>query len=274
VPTLDPDAEWSVRHEAHRARSAAESFGRDAERYHRARPSYPEEMVERIATESPGPNVLDVGIGTGIAARQFRGAGCRVFGVDVDPRMADLARQDGFEVEVARFEEWEPAGRIFDAVTAGQAWHWVDPALGAAKAAEILRPHGRLAVFWNVFQPPSEVAASFAAVYGRVLPDQLGRAWTRPVLQSYEGLFTKASDGIVSVDGFGDPEQWRFDWQRVYTRDEWLDQVPTFGGASQMPAEVMGELLAGIRTALDALGGTFTMDYTTVVVTALRTGGT
>jgi hypothetical protein len=32
----------------------------------------------------------------------------------------------GLEVEVAAFETWDPAGRVFDAVIAGQAWHWVD----------------------------------------------------------------------------------------------------------------------------------------------------
>ena len=46
--------------------------------------------------------------------------------------------------------------------------------------------------------------------------------------------------------GFGHPEQWRSDWERRYGRDEWLDQVPTFGGYSQLPAAVQTELLAGI----------------------------
>ncbi len=133
----------------------AESFGADAERYDRARPSYPAALVERIVAASPGPDVLDVGCGTGIAARQFQAAGCRVLGVGPDPRMADLARQRGFGVEVATFEAWDPAGRAFDAVIAGQAWHWVDPVAGAAKAAQVLRPGGRLAVFWNAFQPPA-----------------------------------------------------------------------------------------------------------------------
>jgi SAM-dependent methyltransferase len=87
-----------------------------------------------------------VGCGTGIAARQFQAAGCRVLGVDPDARMADLARRGGIEVEVARFEAWDPAGRDFDAVIAGQAWHWVDPVAGAAGAARALRPGGRLAV--------------------------------------------------------------------------------------------------------------------------------
>ena len=104
----------------HQARPVAESFGSDPERYDRARPRYPEAMVQRIVRSSPGRDVLDVGCGTGIAARQFRAAGCRVLGVEPDARMADLARRSGVGVEVATFEAWDPAGREFDAIVAGQ----------------------------------------------------------------------------------------------------------------------------------------------------------
>ncbi len=113
------------------------------------------------ATLNPGflqcahePGVLDVGCGTGIAARQFQAVGCRVLGVDPDARMVGLARRFGVKAEVAKFEDWDHAGQAFDAVIAGQAWHWVDPVAGAAKAAQVLRPVGRLAVFWNSFRPP------------------------------------------------------------------------------------------------------------------------
>lgn len=119
------------------------SFGSEAERYDRARPRYPDAMVRRIVAGSPGPDVLDVGCGTGIAARQFQAADCAVLGVEPDARMADLARQYGVEVDVATFEAWDPVGRAFDAVVAGQAWHWIDPVAGAAKAAQVLRPAGR-----------------------------------------------------------------------------------------------------------------------------------
>jgi hypothetical protein len=81
----------------HRHRQPAESSGADPGRYDRARPSYPAALVERIVAASPSPGVLDVGCG--IAARQFQAAGCRVLGVDPDPRMAGLARQSGLEVE-------------------------------------------------------------------------------------------------------------------------------------------------------------------------------
>jgi ubiquinone/menaquinone biosynthesis C-methylase UbiE len=102
--------------EPHRARRIAESFGSDAERYDRARPSYPDAMIDRIVAACPGRNILDVGCGTGIAARQFQAAGCSVLGVDVDERMAELAGRSGITVEVAAFESWDPAGRVLDPV--------------------------------------------------------------------------------------------------------------------------------------------------------------
>ena len=87
--------------EPHQHRQMAESFGVDAERYDRTRPRYPDALVERIVAASPGPDVLDVGCGTGIAARQFQAAGCQVLGVEPDARMADFARRGGLEVEVS-----------------------------------------------------------------------------------------------------------------------------------------------------------------------------
>ena len=74
------------------------------------------------------------------------------------------------------------------------------------------------------------------------------------------------------ASAFSDPEEWRFDWDRPYTRDEWLDVVPTFGGYSQFPPARQEELLAGIGAAIEAVGGSFTMGYTAVVATAARTG--
>ncbi len=271
MPTIPPERASLSGHAPHQHRRIAESFGSDAERYDRTRPRYPQAMVNRIIAASPGPDVLDVGIGTGIAARQFQAAGCRVLGVEVDARMADFARRCGVEVEVAAFEAWYPAGREFDAVVSGQAWHWVDPAAGAVKAAGVLRPGGRLAVFWNVFQPSPDVGEAFSAVYRRVMPDLPFNPWAMPASDGASVLCTRAADGIRDAGAFGDPEQWRFDWQRSYTRDEWLDQLPTHGGHTRLRPAQLEELLAGAGAAIDAAGGSFTMGYAAVVVSAART---
>ncbi|MEU4834504.1 class I SAM-dependent methyltransferase [Streptosporangium sp. NPDC023615] len=259
----------------HRHRRMAESFGVDAERYDRTRPSYPDAMVERIAATAPGPGVLDVGCGTGTAARQFQAAGCTVLGVEPDARMADFARRSGVEVEVAAFEAWDPAGRTFDAVVAGTAWHWVDPVEGAAKAARVLRPGGRLALFWHVFDLPPALAGAFTEAYRQVMPDSpftIDPRAPRSAMDGYRPLFDKAADGVREVGGFDEPERWRFDWERSYTRDEWLDQLPTSGALTTLPPDGLARVLEGAGAAVDAMGGVFTMSYATVVVTAARTG--
>jgi len=227
--------------------------------------------VERIVAAIPGPDVLDVGCGTGIAARQFRAAGCRVLGLEPDARMADFARRTGVEVEVATFEAWDAAARSFDAVVAGQAWHWVDPVAGVAKAAGVLRPGGRLAPFWQVYQPPREVTEALVTAYQRVLPDSAFdlQAIAEPV-DACQALVTMAVDGISQAGGFSDPEQWRFDWEQRYTREGWLDELRTLGLLSQLGPDTLAEVLEEVGGVVDAMGGAFTMRYTTVVVTAAR----
>lgn len=215
--------------------------------------------------------MLDVGCGTGISARPFQAAGCRVLGVEVDARMAEVARRRGLEVEVAKFEDWDPVGRAFDAVVSGTTWHWVDPMAGAAKAADVLRPDGRLAVFWNVQQPPPGLAQAFSEVYRRVLPDSPFSRGTMPGLEAYSAFFTNAAAGIRAAAAYSDPEQWRIDWEQCYTREEWLDLVPTSGGHSLFRPAKLDELLAGIGAAIDLAGGSFKLRYAAVAVTAVRT---
>lgn len=245
----------------------AESFGEDPERYHRTRPRYPRALVDRIA--GPG-QVLDVGIGTGLSGQPFRDAGCVVLGIESDPRMAAFARRDGFEVEVARFEDWDPGGRSFDLVISGQTWHWVDPLAGAAKAAELLRPAGRLVVFWNVQQPPAEIARAFSQAYGQVLPGSpFARGQTNP-LHVYDGICTRAADGMRATRAFAEPERWRVDWEQRYTTAQWLELVPTFGGHSRFPLDKLERLIAAMGEAVDASGGSFVMGYATVALTAVH----
>ncbi|QUH02426.1 class I SAM-dependent methyltransferase [Saccharopolyspora erythraea] len=272
MPTLPPDRTGSSEDEPHRHRDVAESFGTDPERYDRTRPRYPEDLVAAVVDAAPGPRVLDVGCGTGIQARQFQAAGCEVLGVEPDARMADFARGTGVEVEVATFEAWDPAGREFDAVVAGQAWHWVDPVAGAAKAAAVLRPGGRLAAFWHAFESPPEVADALEAACRRLMPDAPWHRTTSPkkAVDGYQALFTKAAEGIREAGAFSGPEQWRFDWEWSRTRDEWLDLIPSFGSLTRLPPDLVAQVLEEVGAAIDVMGGGFTMVCATVAVTAER----
>jgi transposase InsO family protein len=190
-------------------------------------------------------------------------------------RMAEFARRHGVEVEVATFEAWQPAGRVFDTVIAEQAWHWVDAVAGAARAAQALRPGGRLAVLWHVFHLPPDVADALIAAHQRVASDSpFDLQAAKNPMDAYQVMCANAADGIRQAGQFSAPEQWRFGWQRNYSRDEWLDQIPTTGPFTQLEPDKLAQVLDAVGAAIDDLGGSFTMPCTTVTVTAARTNTT
>lgn len=184
--------------------------------------------------------------------------------------MAALARELGTETEVATFEDWEPGERRFDVVAAATAWHWVDLAAGAAKAARVLRPGGLLVPFWNVAETPPDLAEAVAVAAERVMPDSpfdframLGRS----MIDGYRTFLTRAADAIRAADGaFDEPEQWRYDWEFTYTRDAWLDVLPTQGAFTRLDPDQLAEILDAVGAAIDARGGTVTMPYATLAL--------
>ena len=90
--------------------------------------------------------------------------------------MAEVARGQDVRVEVARFEEWNDAGRRFDLLTCGDAWHWIEPKRGAAKVAQVLRPGGAFARFWNIQLLDEPVMAAL----GRRSSQPAWRRWEQP----------------------------------------------------------------------------------------------
>jgi SAM-dependent methyltransferase len=247
----------------------AEAFGTVADQYDRARPDYPEALVDSLLQDRmPSPLVLDVGCGTGIAARQFVARGCSVLGVEPDERMAEVARRRGLAVETGRFEDWDSADRRFDLLVSGQAWHWVDPVRGALKAGTVLGPAGRIGLFWNVAHLPPDEDRALREVYERVVPGLEERS----VMFGRVGRerWSAAVEGLRQAGIFTDPEVRSFSTQRVTSRDEWLDVVPTHSDHRLLPEEQLGRLLSEIGAALDDLGGSFTMTYQTWLVTAAR----
>ncbi|MGC4900470.1 class I SAM-dependent methyltransferase [Micromonospora echinospora] len=253
--------------------------------FDRTRPAYPEDMIKRLVSAAPGRHVLNVGCGSGIEARQFLAAGCTVLGLDPDVEMAEYARGTGVPVEIDTFESWQPAGRMYDAVVAGTAWHWVDPAAGAAKAARVLRPGGLLAPFHHASLTPPELADAAgmaipawstrsADAYRRVAPTSVfnhdGRR--RPADDLYQPMFDLMAEGIRQTGEFGEPEQWRFDWGRIYSKDDWLKSLSTQGALTKLAPEERAEALGAVGAEIDRMGGSFTMSYATVAVVASRKG--
>lgn len=89
----------------------------------------------------------------------------------------------------------------------------------------------------------------------------------RSMIDGYQSFLARAADAIRAADGgFGEPEQWRYDWEFTYTRDAWLDVLPTQGAFTRLRPDQLAEILDAVGTAIDARGGTVTMPYATLAL--------
>lgn len=262
VPTDEPSPP------NHEQRNRAEAFGAVAERYDRARPDYPAEMIDDLLANG-ATHVLDIGCGTGKLGSKFVARGCTVTGVEQDPRMATVARQHGIDVEVARFEDWDPDGRTWDLAVCGQAWHWIDPQRGPQKAYEALSRGGALALCWNHDHQvrrrdgepggPGSVDQAISDAYERAAPDMAGSAFTNP-------SFAADFDSLVDSGLFEVELRESYRRTMTWTTDQWVDAAGTHSNFLILPVETQAQLIEELRSAVDSVGGVVTREVETVLI--------
>jgi len=251
----------------HADRRRADSFGSAAERYDRARPRYPNTLLHELLERKPR-TVLDVGCGTGIASAALAARGCLVLGVEPDERMASIARRKGLEVEVSRFEEWDPQGRRFDLLVSGQAWHWVEPHAGLEAAARCVVPGGSLALFWNIGTPAEDMRPSLDQVYATTAPDMDATVALGGIARS---AWTDHAAALTAQGHFVNAATRSYEWSQEYSAVEWVELISTHSDHALLPEPTRTALLDGVQSAIVRNGGRLDVSYTTVLVRAQRT---
>jgi SAM-dependent methyltransferase len=236
------------------------TFDRASDRYHRARPEYPEALFDRLVEVTglaPGDRLLEVGCATGKATLPLARRGFAVTCVELGPALAAMARANlaGFpdvEVVEGRFEDWTLDGerpRVpYDAVVAATAWHWVDPAVRYQRAAEVLVPHGFLAFWdaWHVFPEGGdpffhEIQEIYEEI-GEGMPP--GEGYPRP------GELADRRDDIEASGRFAVVDIGHFDWVIEYDADGYIDLLETFSGHIAMAEWQRERLFGEIRRRL------------------------
>jgi SAM-dependent methyltransferase len=103
-------------------------------------------------TEFIGINadVMDVGCGDGRLLKlmqEFGPKDWRLFGIDINENALKLAREAGFEVELARLENFDAGDKLFDLLTLFQVIeHVPDPRIMLQKMFDLLKPGGIVAI--------------------------------------------------------------------------------------------------------------------------------
>ncbi|SDG22813.1 Ubiquinone/menaquinone biosynthesis C-methylase UbiE [Lentzea fradiae] len=236
------------------------TFGEDAARYHRARPTYPPELFTRLT----GPRILEIGPGTGQATLPLTALG-DVTAVELSPAMAALARTHApaAHVVVADFDVWPLPPDPFDLVVSATAFHWLDPATRMARCAAALRPGGSLAVIstHHVAGGTGRFFAEVQEVYERWDPD------TPP------GLRLSPAEEIPreldESDLFEEPEFHRYEWELAYDTAAYVDLINTYSNHIALPDR--DRLVAGVAELIDTrFGGRIVKRYLTQLALARR----
>ena len=138
--------------------------------------------VGRLAPRT-GERILDVGTGTGLAARRVARLGAGVVGVDLGAELIAAARRlaPDLDFRVGDAERLEFRDGEFDGAISTFGIMFVHhPEAAAGELARVVRPGGRIAlVSW---QPDSTIARKFA-VHRAYLPPSTGPSpfdWGRP----------------------------------------------------------------------------------------------
>ena len=243
---------------------AEAGFGAAAELYERARPSYPREAVEWAVERcglGAGTTIVDVGAGTGKLTRLLVPSGARVVAVEpvAEMRATLVATTPGAEALDGTAESLPLDAESADAVTVAQALHWFDLDRALPELHRVLKPGGRLALFWNMrdLDDPIQrgVEDLLAPRRNFVIGQQEGR-WRAPLAESQL---------------FGEPEVAEFRYEQRFTADDLCDRVASTSFVAAMRPVDREELLVQIRALTHGVDEPFPFPYVTEVHLIPRT---
>ena len=197
-------------------------FGESARDYARHRVTFPEELFERVPLTG---RVLDLGSGTGSLARGYARRGAWTVALDISlPMLAEAAGVPGRVA--ARAERCPFPDGSFDAVTAGQCWHWFDSAAVANEVRRLLKPDGVILIaHFNYLPLPGSAAEASEAL---ILERHPG--WPLAGVTHMSGVW----DDTLREAGFRDLSTQAWEMDLSYSHEAWRGRMRACNGVLKM----------------------------------------
>lgn len=238
-----------------------QAFDSVAELYAEVRPGYlPALFDDLIAMGALGPSkaVLEVGCGAGQATVDLARRSARLVAIDPGERLISNARRavsaENASFTVSTFEDFGVTPASFDLIASAQAWHWVDPEIGFAKAAAALRPGGYLAIFGHVPMMVSEaLQPAFRAAFDTWWPG----TWGRPPPQSWY-LPEGPVPAMIAASGlFQAAEHRGYTWTWTFDPDLFGRYMRTDSSYHALPETPRFALFDALSAAIADQGATY-----------------
>jgi SAM-dependent methyltransferase len=270
-------------------RSYGKGFDGVADAYARARPTYPEELIDAACgTLRTGDRVLEIGCGTGQLTAPLLARGLAVDALDPAPNMLRLAREAAPQAHFieGRFEDLVLPESEYAAAFSASEFHWIDPEIGWAKAAGVLRPGGVFALIQHCALSRPETAADDEALLGALASVAPEIAAELPPVRDYAKIVAGVDerranisdvwtwlggiDMAVTETSFTDVRLASAPVIREFTADQLAALLRTTSMAFRLGPEGIEALDAANRRAIAALGGVARSSELVVLVTGRR----
>jgi SAM-dependent methyltransferase len=171
--------------------------------YVRYRPGYPAALLDLLRDECGlraelSCIIADIGSGTGLLAELFLKQGNRVFGVEPNPEMRAAGEEflrsyANFTSVAGAAEATNLADGSVNFVTAGQAFHWFEPAAARREFCRVLAPGGWMAVVWNDRHMDTPFARDYEAMLAHYGTDYTQVRDSYPQATTIKNFFGEAA---------------------------------------------------------------------------------
>jgi len=189
------------------------------------RPGPPKSFYEKLAALGvglKGQEILDLGTGTGLVAREFARRGCVVSGIDLSKGQIAMARELAerealaVDLRVAPAEKLPFPDHAFDIVIASQCWFYFDKDKVLPEVRRVLKKGGRLVTCHFSYLPRlDEVARETERLILKYNPE-----WTAADLaQEIPACPEWAEDALIVRAMF------YYDEAVVFTREGWRGRI-------------------------------------------------
>jgi SAM-dependent methyltransferase len=254
-------------------RSPRTSFDDVAQLYEEIRPGYPAQLFEDIVSLSGIPQegrILEVGCGPGKATIPFAKRGYTMLCLELGENLAALAAEKmraypAVEIQNIAFEDWPVERASFDLFISAQAFHWIPPDVGYARAAATLKGSGTLALFWTqhpVWDTPVRLALD------RVYRDKAPQIADADQKNSAEVLTKRTVDDIDASGLFRGVLVKHYPWSERYTAEQYTKLLSTYSDHRCLPDDTRWDLFVAIHELIEGSGGMVEIPYVTVLYLA------
>ncbi|CAJ1913848.1 unnamed protein product [Sphenostylis stenocarpa] len=228
----------------------ADLFLKQAKQYADARPSYPPQLFQFIASKTPSHNLVwDVGTGSGQAAKSLAVLYENVIATDASAKQLEFAvelpnvlyQHTPAIMSMAELEQMVASEGTIDLVTIAQSLHWFDlPTFYQQVKWVLKKPHGVIAA-WCYYLP--RVCDEVDSVLDQFYSAQAGPYWD-PARKLVDNLYGTIDFPFEPVEGADHTGSYEFVAETSMNFDDFLTYLKSWSSyqtAKEKGVELLSE---------------------------------